>query len=123
MVFTWWGLIILFIATWVITRHFIIAVLVTGFMWWWDPVWVGWDITGWIKGVFSWCSAKIDEGWSFIMAHPKPFLWWYLIGIGASLYFPMKYWDGMNRWDRRRIVIGTPFYALLGPLALIRFPV
>ena len=51
-------------------------------------------------------------------------IWWYLAGLLLGLVWPIHYRKQIKRHEWKGILLRWPFYALLGPLALLAtFPV
>ena len=96
---------------WVVARSLLWGIILIGLLFWWNPTIPTIDAQGWLNDSITWFDT-----------HSKIIVWWYLIGILCAMYWPWKYRHQIDSWGW--IIITTPFYALLGPLAILaRFPI
>lgn len=65
----------------------------------------------------------METSWTWIQSHATLLIWWYVVGILASLVWPIHFRKNMEASDWLSVAKGLPFLALLGPVALINFPI
>ena len=99
-----------------------LILLLTGLLWLWNPSMPGLSVQSWLESTTGWGNSV---GSWFSGGGGKFIVWWYLVGIICSLYWPWRYWKEINRqggWGY--IAISTPFIGFLGPLAFVaRYPI